>query len=86
VIVSLDYSFELRIFVAWANEEASRVLAYAAVGRGVDGKLVRAPRVCALAEVDRFRLGLAVLFLKARNVLVDFAEERLVACGPLLPQ
>lgn len=82
----LDDSFDPWLFVAGADEEESPLFAYAAVGGGVDGEVVSAVDVLALAEVDRFRLGLAVPLFEASDVLVDFAEERLVACGPLLPQ
>ena len=56
------------------------------VGLEVDGELLGAVGVRAFAEENRRGFREAVPLLEARDVLVDLAEERLVAGGPLLPQ
>jgi hypothetical protein len=86
VVVSLDDSFELRVFVAGADEKESSLLANALVRLGIDRELVGAFGVGALADVDRLCVGLAIPLFEPSDVLVDFAEERLVAGGSLLPQ
>jgi len=84
--VPLDDSLELGVFVAGADEKESSLLANALVRLWIDRELVSAVGVGTLADVDRLCVGLAIPLFEARDVLVDFAEERLVAGGSLLPQ
>lgn len=84
--MSLDDPFELGVFVAGANEKEPSLLANALVRLGIDRELVSAVGVGALADVDRLCVGLAIPLFEAGDVLVDFAEERFVASGSLLPQ
>jgi len=82
----LDDSFELGIFVAGPNEEEPGVGTHAAIGLRVDGDLLCAAGVGALADVRRLGRSGAVALLEARDVLVHLAEERFVAGSPLLPE
>ena len=72
--------------MAGENDEQPRLLAHAPV----DGQIKRwkplsAAVIGALADEGRLGRSAPVLLFEARDALVDFAEERLVARRPLLP-
>ena len=81
-----DDSFELRLFVTGTDEEEAWLGTHAAIGLRVDGDLLGAAGVGALADVRRLGGGCSVSLLEARDVLVHLAEERFVAGSPLLPE
>lgn len=85
VRVSLDNAFELGIFMAGKDEEEACVRARATIGLGIDSQPLRAGLVCALTNEDWRGRRVAVLLFEPRDVLIDLAEERLVAGSPLLP-
>lgn len=83
--MSFDDSFELGVLVTREEEKPSGLRAHPFVVLGLDGQLLRAVRVGALANEHR-SLDRAVAHFQPRDVLVDLAEESLIACSPLLPE
>lgn len=84
--MSLDDSLELGLLVSGEHEKPAGLGTCSPVRLRVDGELLGALGVGALAEEDRCGSRLAVALLEACDVLVDLPEESLVPRGPLLPQ
>lgn len=76
--------FDLRVFVARSNEEQPRLLTRAAIDRRVDRESLDAADIGTLADKDRLLSWTEALF-EVGDVLVHFAEERLIVRSPLLP-
>jgi hypothetical protein len=86
VAVGLDDAFKLRILVPGDDEKLPRLLPHPRIDIRLDGEVLGAVGVRALAEEDRLGRSGAVALLEAGDVLVDLAKERLVAGSPLLPK
>lgn len=86
VAVGFDDALQLWVLVPGEDEEEPRLFAHALVGVQVDGELVGAAVVGALADEDGLGDRRAVALLEARDVLVDLTKQRLVPGCPLFPQ
>jgi hypothetical protein len=86
VAVGLDDAFEFGVLVAGKDEEEPRLFAYPLVGREIDGELLGAAVVRALANEGRLGGRGAVGLLEPGNVLVHLAKQGFVTSSPLLPE